>query len=118
MNIPKIQWYPGHIAKAEKKLSEVINRVDLVIGECKIENNIFPDIHYHPDHMEVYIIKDGIGEIYIKDKWIPTKSGDIHIIPPYTLHGLKTNSKIHMYYIFNSGPFETIKYIYKKKSHL
>ena len=31
MNIPKIQWYPGHIAKAEKKLSEVINRVDLVI---------------------------------------------------------------------------------------
>ena len=31
MEIPKIQWYPGHIAKAEKKLSEVINRVDLVI---------------------------------------------------------------------------------------
>ncbi len=31
MEIPKIQWYPGHIAKAEKKLTEVINRVDLVI---------------------------------------------------------------------------------------
>ena len=31
MDIPKIQWYPGHIAKAEKKLSEAINRVDLVI---------------------------------------------------------------------------------------
>ena len=31
MDIPKIQWYPGHIAKAEKKLSEIINRVDLVI---------------------------------------------------------------------------------------
>ncbi len=31
MKIPKIQWYPGHIAKAEKKLLEVINRVDLVI---------------------------------------------------------------------------------------
>ena len=31
MDIPKIQWYPGHIAKAEKRLSEVINRVDLVI---------------------------------------------------------------------------------------
>jgi len=25
VDIPKIQWYPGHIAKAEKKLSEVIN---------------------------------------------------------------------------------------------
>ncbi len=31
MNIPKIQWYPGHIAKAEKKLKETIKRVDLVI---------------------------------------------------------------------------------------
>jgi len=29
VDIPKIQWYPGHIAKAEKKLSEVINKVDL-----------------------------------------------------------------------------------------
>ena len=27
----KIQWYPGHIAKAERKLSQIINRVDLVI---------------------------------------------------------------------------------------
>ena len=31
MEIPKIQWYPGHIAKAEKKLSEIITRVDLII---------------------------------------------------------------------------------------
>ena len=31
MEIHKIQWYPGHIAKAEKKLSEIINRVDLII---------------------------------------------------------------------------------------
>ena len=31
MEIPKIQWYPGHIAKAEKKLKETIKRVDLVI---------------------------------------------------------------------------------------
>ena len=31
MEIPTIQWYPGHIAKAEKKLSEIINRVDLII---------------------------------------------------------------------------------------
>ena len=31
MEIAKIQWYPGHIAKAERQLSETINRVDLVI---------------------------------------------------------------------------------------
>ena len=31
MDIPKIQWYPGHIAKAEKNLTRVIDRVDLII---------------------------------------------------------------------------------------
>ena len=31
MEIPKIQWYPGHIAKAEKNLSKIIKRVDLII---------------------------------------------------------------------------------------
>jgi len=31
VKIPKIQWYPGHIAKAEKKLKETIKRVDLII---------------------------------------------------------------------------------------
>ena len=31
MEIPKIQWYPGHIAKAEKELSAIITRVDLII---------------------------------------------------------------------------------------
>tara|TARA_Y100001978_G_C23681187_1_gene429133 strand:- start:1153 stop:2025 length:873 start_codon:yes stop_codon:yes gene_type:complete len=31
VEIPKIQWYPGHIAKAEKKLKETIKRVDLII---------------------------------------------------------------------------------------
>ncbi|MEB3255325.1 MAG: ribosome biogenesis GTPase YlqF [Synechococcaceae cyanobacterium] len=30
-NAPAIQWYPGHIAKAEKALSENLARVDLVI---------------------------------------------------------------------------------------
>ena len=31
MELPRIQWYPGHIAKAEKKLTQIINRVDLVV---------------------------------------------------------------------------------------
>jgi ribosome biogenesis GTPase A len=30
-NAPAIQWYPGHIAKAEKALHEALARVDLVI---------------------------------------------------------------------------------------
>ena len=31
MTAPAIQWYPGHIARAEKALSEALTRVDLVI---------------------------------------------------------------------------------------
>ncbi|MEB3234207.1 MAG: ribosome biogenesis GTPase YlqF [Cyanobacteriota bacterium] len=30
-NAPSIQWYPGHIAKAEKALHEALGKVDLVI---------------------------------------------------------------------------------------
>ncbi|MEY2979655.1 MAG: ribosome biosis GTPase YlqF [Cyanobacteriota bacterium] len=31
MSTPKIQWYPGHIAKAERQLLEQLNRVDAVL---------------------------------------------------------------------------------------
>jgi ribosome biogenesis GTPase A len=31
MTIPSIQWYPGHIAKAEKALKENLKRVDVVL---------------------------------------------------------------------------------------
>jgi ribosome biogenesis GTPase A len=31
VNAPAIQWYPGHIAKAEKALHEALAKVDLVI---------------------------------------------------------------------------------------
>ncbi len=31
MSSPVIQWYPGHIAKAEQQLSKNLQKVDLVI---------------------------------------------------------------------------------------
>ena len=52
MEIPKIQWYPGHIAKAEKKLSEIINRVDLVI---EVRDARIPLSTGHP-HLNQWII--------------------------------------------------------------
>ena len=51
MEIPKIQWYPGHIAKAEKKLSEVINRVDLII---EVRDARIPLSTGHP-HLDKWI---------------------------------------------------------------
>jgi len=52
VDIPKIQWYPGHIAKAEKKLSEVINKVDLVI---EVRDARIPLSTGHP-HLNKWII--------------------------------------------------------------
>lgn len=42
-----IHWYPGHIGKAEKKLKELINLVDVVIEvlDARIpESSVYPDI--------------------------------------------------------------------------
>lgn len=42
-----IHWYPGHIAKAEKKLKELVNLVDVVIEvlDARIpESSVYPDI--------------------------------------------------------------------------
>ena len=30
-NLPQVQWYPGHIAKAERQLSETLKAVDVVV---------------------------------------------------------------------------------------
>ena len=82
MDIPKIQWYPGHIAKAEQKLSEVINRVDLVI---EVRDARIPLSTGHPHlnkwtknkkHILVINRSDMISKNTITswDKWFKDKS--------------------------------------------
>ncbi len=47
VNMENIHWYPGHIAKAEKKLKEQINIVDVVIEviDARIPaSSMYPDI--------------------------------------------------------------------------
>jgi ribosome biogenesis GTPase A len=45
MNTPAIQWYPGHIAKAEKALKEHLNRVDVVL---EVRDARIPLATHHP----------------------------------------------------------------------
>lgn len=45
VNAPAIQWYPGHIAKAEKALSEALAKVDLVI---EVRDARIPQATGHP----------------------------------------------------------------------
>ncbi|MEM9136760.1 MAG: ribosome biogenesis GTPase YlqF [Cyanobacteria bacterium P01_F01_bin.42] len=42
---PPIQWYPGHIAKAERSLKEQLNRVDLVL---EVRDARIPQASAHP----------------------------------------------------------------------
>ena len=82
MEIPKIQWYPGHIAKAEKKLSQIINRVDLII---EVRDARIPISTGHPHlnkwiqnkkHLLVINKSDMIASNTIKawDNWFQKKS--------------------------------------------
>jgi len=51
VEIPRIQWYPGHIAKAEKKLTQIINRVDLIV---EVRDSRIPLSTGHP-HLNQWI---------------------------------------------------------------
>jgi len=84
VEIPKIQWYPGHIAKAEKKLSEIIDRVDLVI---EVRDARIPLSTGHPHlntwiknkkHLLVINRSDMISKKSIEcwTKWFKTKNID------------------------------------------
>ncbi|MEM9948950.1 MAG: ribosome biogenesis GTPase YlqF [Cyanobacteria bacterium P01_D01_bin.36] len=46
MTTPSIQWYPGHIAKAEKALQEQLKRVDVVL---EVRDARIPLSTLHPD---------------------------------------------------------------------
>lgn len=45
MTTPLIQWYPGHIAKAERQLKEQLNRVDVVL---EVLDARIPVASHHP----------------------------------------------------------------------
>ncbi len=48
-----IQWYPGHIAKAERQLKEQLNRVDVVL---EVLDARIPFASHHPQ------VDEWIGE--------------------------------------------------------
>lgn len=52
-SIPAIQWYPGHIAKAERQLQDQLKRVDVVL---EVRDARIPMATHHPR------VKDWIGE--------------------------------------------------------
>lgn len=45
--------------------------------------------HTHPISEELLIVVKGRGEIYLKDRWIPVKEGDIVYAPEGVPHGTR-----------------------------
>jgi quercetin dioxygenase-like cupin family protein len=45
--------------------------------------------HFHATADEIVIVVGGKGEILINGKWIPVKSGDIHVCPRGVVHDTK-----------------------------
>ena len=79
----------------------------------KNKNN-FLTPHHH-DHNEIYIITRGIGYVYKIDKWIAVKKDDIFLFKSGELHCAKTDDELEFIYVFDKGPFNTIKYYMKSK---
>ena len=66
-----IQWYPGHIAKAERQLKEQLNRVDVVL---EVLDARIPFASHHPQFDE-----------WVKDKPVVTVINRRDMIPSETL---------------------------------
>jgi ribosome biogenesis GTPase A len=45
MQTPMVQWYPGHIAKAERQLKEQLKMVDVVL---EVRDARIPVATHHP----------------------------------------------------------------------
>lgn len=98
------------------KYNTIYNTNELVIGNCTIYSGNKLFLHYH-DFDEVYMITDGIGEIYNGEKWVIARKGDIFKFKAGTLHCAMSaeNYLLKFTYMFLNGPFNTIKYHVKSK---
>ena len=93
------------------KYNTIYDTNGLVIGICTIYSGNKLFLHYH-DFDEVYMITEGIGEVYNGEKWVIARKGDIFKFKAGTYHSAMAaeNYPLKFTYMFLNGPFNTIKY--------
>ncbi|MEU3888447.1 cupin domain-containing protein [Streptomyces sp. NPDC029041] len=47
------------------------------------------NVHIHPDSDEAFIAFEGIGQMYLRDRWIDVAAGDVLYAAPGVLHGAR-----------------------------
>ncbi|MFD0312427.1 cupin domain-containing protein [Streptomyces sp. NPDC127119] len=47
------------------------------------------NVHLHPDSDEAFIAFEGVGQMYLRDRWIDVSAGDVLYASPGVLHGAR-----------------------------
>jgi len=55
--------------------------------------------HMHGTTDEIIFVYKGTGEMYINDKWIPAKAGDLHVCPRGVAHATRATKGGEMWLI-------------------
>lgn len=94
----------------------LVNSDSMVLGITHIDPWHEVDSHYHKE-TEVVIFGGGEGITRIdSEKYAPIERFNFIHPPSYSIHhtiGMKSKHPLKEIYFFPSGPFSTIKYIYK-----
>ncbi len=72
---------PGDPTRADKVFSSPRCTVNLVSNKGPLLGR-----HIHASCDEIVFVYKGSGEMYINDKWIPVKAGDLHVCPKGVAH--------------------------------
>jgi mannose-6-phosphate isomerase-like protein (cupin superfamily) len=75
---------PGEATRADKVFSSPRCVVSLVSNKGPLIGR-----HIHASCDEIVFVYKGSGEIYINDKWIPVKAGDLHVCPSGIAHATR-----------------------------
>ena len=72
---------PGDPTRADKVFSSPRCAINLVSNKGPLLGR-----HIHASCDEIVFVYKGSGEMYINDKWIPVKAGDLHVCPMGVAH--------------------------------
>jgi len=71
----------------------------LSITVLEVEEGVEIPVHTHEREVDTIFVVKGEGEVFLVDKWVPFKEGDIIVIPPGDSHGVKARNKLLCYIV-------------------
>jgi len=69
---------------------------ELSITVLELSPGVEIPLHTHEKEVDTIFILKGKGEVYLKNKWSQVKEGDVVVISPKEIHGLKANKDTNL----------------------